>query len=73
MTNAYKQLMDVLAEPRQNVGDVVAIVDGLRVIELPGGATIRARGDAAVGTRVFVRGDVIEGPAPSWPVVPIFV
>ena len=73
MANAFRQLMDVLAEPRQNVGNVTAIVDGLRVIELPGGATVRARGEAAVGARVFVRGDVIEGPAPDLPVVSLTV
>lgn len=30
-----------------------------------GGATVRARGDAAMATRVFVRDSVIEGPAPA--------
>jgi len=73
MPNAFKQLMDVLAAPRQAVGDVTAVVDGLRIVRLPGGAELRARGDAAVGTRVFVRGDVIEGPAPDLPVVTLTV
>ena len=32
---------------------------------LPGGGLIRARGSAAIGQKVFVRDDVIEGSAPS--------
>jgi hypothetical protein len=31
----------------------------------PGGGLIRARGSAAIGQKVFVRDDVIEGGAPS--------
>jgi hypothetical protein len=34
-------------------------------VALPGGGLIRARGSAAIGLKVFVRDDVIEGVAPS--------
>jgi hypothetical protein len=34
-------------------------------VALPGGGLIRARGSAAIGQKVFVRDDVIEGVAPS--------
>ena len=42
-----------------------------RTLQNPSGATIRARGEAAVTDRVFVRDGAIEGPAPSLTVVPI--
>lgn len=55
------------------VGDVV-LVDGQVVrVELPDGAQITVRGDATVGQRVFVRGGLIEGPAPTLTVVTIEV
>ena len=38
-----------------------------------GGATLRARGDAAVADVVFVRDGVIEGPAPALTLVTIDV
>jgi hypothetical protein len=42
--------------------------DGLRV-ELMSGAEVRARGEASIGSRVFVRDGVCEGPAPTLPVL----
>ena len=34
-------------------------------VQLPGGGTVRARGSAAVGERVFVRDGVLEAVAPN--------
>lgn len=36
------------------------------IVSLPGGALIRVRGTAAVGSRVFVRAGVIENAAPDF-------
>lgn len=38
---------------------------GSVTVALPGDGLIRARGNAAIGQKVFVRDDVIEGVAPS--------
>ena len=54
----------------------IALADtgaGVATVQLPGGATLRARGDAAVADVVFVRDGVIEGPAPSRKLVTIDV
>lgn len=71
MLNPYKQFIDLLPKRPLLVGTVQAIASGVATIELPGGATIRARGEAAAGDHVFVRDGVIEGPAPILAVVPI--
>ena len=46
-------------------GRVHCIASGVATIELPGGVRIQARGIGSVGTLVFVRDDLIEGPAPN--------
>lgn len=46
---------------------------GVYLVQLPGGAAIQARGVASVGHSVFVRGGLIEGPAPALTVVTIEV
>ena len=54
----------------------IALADtgaGVATVQPPGGATIRARGQAAVADVVFVRDGVIEGPAPSLTLVTIDV
>ena len=54
----------------------IALADtgaGVATVQLPGGATLRARGDAAVADVVFVRDGVIEGPAPALTLVTIDV
>ena len=68
MTNPYRLLKDILPDPRLEVGEVIAISDGIATIELPGGGTVQGRGSATVGQQVFVRDGVIEGEAPSLPV-----
>ena len=46
-------------------GTVIDVGSGVVAVALPGGGLIRARGNAAVGQKVFVRNDVVEGIAPS--------
>jgi hypothetical protein len=67
-TNIYKQFLRLIPTDPLQVGDVQSITDGEAVIVLPGGGTIRARGQADVGDRVWVRAGLIEGPAPVLPV-----
>lgn len=65
MSNVYSQFFDLLPKRPLEVGDVTSISAGVATITLPGGGVIQARGEAAVGQRVFVRDGVIEGPAPT--------
>lgn len=73
MSNLLKQFRSLLPEPPLLSGEVTAINGQLRTITLPDGAAITARGDASIGARVFVRGSVIEGPAPVLQVVQITI
>lgn len=68
MFNLYQKFLDLIPDPALQVGDVIAAVDGIATLELPGGGYLKARGQAAVGQRVFVRGGVVEGEAPQLPV-----
>lgn len=73
-TNIYRALLDLLPQQPLQVGDVIAInADATRTVQLPGGGEIRARGDAGLGDRVFVRDGLIEGPAPALTVLMIDV
>ena len=72
-SNFYKALLDVLPQRPLQVGDVLSVSSGVCTVELPGGGIVRARGDASVSDRVFVRDGVIEGAAPSLTVVLIDV
>lgn len=65
MANLYKALIGLLPARPLQVGDVIASSGGVATIELPGGGTAQARGDATVGTRVFFRDGAIEGAAPT--------
>lgn len=70
--NPYKRLLGLLPQRPLQVGDIVAVDNGVCDIELPGGGTVKGRGTGyAVGTRVFVRDGLIEGEAPSLTLVEI--
>lgn len=61
-----RRLQDLVASPPLEVGDVTVVADGTATVELiGGGGVVHARGAATVGQRVYVRGGVIEGAAPS--------
>lgn len=70
MSNVFNQLKELLAPGREEIATVVSVEDGGAVLVLPGGGLIRARGTAAVDTKVFVKEGVIQGPAPN---LPLFV
>ena len=66
MHNLYEQFRQLIPDPPVQAGTVVGVVGaGSVTVALPGGGLIRARGSAAIGQKVFVRDDVIEGGAPS--------
>ncbi len=69
MSNTYRALQALLAPPPLQIGTVDSVTDGIATITMLGGGTVRARGQATAGDKVFVRGDVIEGPAPNLTVV----
>lgn len=65
MRNLYEQFRQLIPEPPLQAGTVIEIGSGVVTVALPGGGLIRARGNAAVGQKVFVRDDAVEGIAPS--------
>lgn len=71
MSNAFADLIAVLPQERRHVGQVIDVANGVATIELPGGGILRARGTAAVGNYVFVRGGSIESVTQAYAVVPI--
>ena len=73
MSNVFAQFKKLLPNPSLEVGTVTAISGGTASITLPGGGKINARGSATVGSQVYVRNGVIEGPAPSLSVLDITV
>lgn len=68
MANLYRMFKDLLPEEPLLVGDIVSVQEGGKYIQLPTGGLILARGIGNLGERVFVRGGVIEGPAPIFTV-----
>lgn len=65
MRNLYEQFRQLIPEPPLQAGTVIDVGSGVVTVALPGGGLIRARGNAAVGQKVFVRDDIVEGIAPS--------
>jgi len=65
MRNLYEQFRQLIPEPPLQAGTVIDAGSGAVTVALPGGGLIKVRGNAAVGQKVFVRDDVIEGVAPS--------
>lgn len=71
--NFFSRLRGLLPDPPLQVGTVVALDGPTVVVVMPGGVQVYCRGVAAVGSRVFVRSNVIEGPAPNLPIETIEV
>lgn len=64
-TNLWKRLKQLLPEAQLLVGVVTATTAYGAMVELPDGAVIIVRGEAATGQHVFVRDGLIEGVAPN--------
>ena len=65
MHNVYEQFKQLLSDPPLQVGTVSGIGTGVVIVQLPGGGTVKARGNANRGARVFVRDGVVEAVAPN--------
>ena len=65
MHNLYEQFRQLIPEPPLQTGTVTSVSSGSVTVALPGGGQIKARGQAAVGQKVFVRDNTIEGAAPN--------
>lgn len=64
--NLFLQFQRLIpAAPLQVCAVISTSADG-SIVSLPGGAEIRVRGTAAVGSRVFVRNGVIDSAAPNF-------
>ena len=68
-TNLFAQFRSLIPGSPLLICAVISSGAGGAIVELPGGARISVRGEAAAGTKVFVRNGAIEGPAPNLPVV----
>ena len=69
MANPWKKLKGLLPEAPLLVGAVTAIhPDGTTTVQTLGGGILRVRGQGvSIGSKAFVRGGVLEGPAPNLP------
>jgi len=63
--NPYQKLLGLLPKYPRTVGEVISSADGKVIVEQPGGGRLTALGEGTVGTNVFVRDGVVEGPAPA--------
>ena len=61
MHNLYEQFRQLIPDPPLQAGTVIDVGSGVVTVALPGGGRIKARGSAAIGQKVFVRDDAIEG------------
>ena len=65
MHNLYQQFRALLPDPALQVGTVIEVTVGVVTVQLPGGGLLKARGNAQVGQKVFVRDAVVEAIAPN--------
>ena len=68
MHNLYQQFRALLPDPPLQVGTVIEVSEvtgGVVTVQLPGGGLLKARGNAQVGQKVFVRDAVVEAIAPN--------
>lgn len=66
-TNLYARFISLLPQRPLLIGTVDSVTNGVAQVTMPGGGTMAARGEATVGSKVFVRDGVIEGSAPNLP------
>ena len=68
MHNLYQQFRALLPDPPLQVGTVIEVTGvsgGVVTVQLPGGGLLKARGNAQVRQKVFVRDAVVEAIAPN--------
>ena len=68
MHNLYQQFRALLPDLPLQVGTVIEVSEatgGVVTVQLPGGGLLKARGNAQVGQKVFVRDAVVEAIAPN--------
>lgn len=65
MHNLYQQFRALLPDPPLQVGTVIEVSGGVVTVQLPGSGLLKARGNAQVGQKVFVRDAVVEAIAPN--------
>ena len=65
MHNLYQQFRSLLPDPPLQAGTVIEVTGGVVTVQLPGGGLLKARGNAQVGQKVFVRDAVVEAIAPN--------
>lgn len=63
--NPFVAFQALLKKPKVQIGTVTAVSGTTVTVTLPDGGVLSVRGSATVGSKVFVRDGVIEGPAPS--------
>ncbi|SDO30105.1 hypothetical protein SAMN04487957_105100 [Halomonas shengliensis] len=65
--NLYRQFLDLIPRDPLLVGEVTSHnSDGTSTLSLPGGGTLRARGQGvAVGLKAFVQAGEVKGEAPD--------
>lgn len=72
MPNLWRQFKELLPDAPLLIGTVTSRNgDGSAIVTTLDGGQLRATGDGAVGTRVFVRDGVITGAAPDLPSIDI--
>ncbi len=62
MHNLYQQFRALLPDPPLQVGTAIEVIGGVVTVQMPGGGLLKARGDALVGQKVFVRDAVVDEP-----------
>ena len=65
MHNLYQQFRSLLPDPPLQAGTVIEVTGGVVTVQLPGGGRLKARGNAQIGQKVFVRDAVVEAIAPN--------
>lgn len=70
MSNLFKAFERLVSRPSLQLGTVVAVdaTGGFVTLELPGGAQLQVRGEAAIDDDVYFRDGVVESTAPSLPI-----
>lgn len=69
--NLYQRLRSLFPGSRRQIGTVTGISGSTVTVQLPDGSSTMVIGSAQVGTEVYFSNGVVDGVAPSLPVVVI--